>query len=165
MCHQSLGSRSCSNIKDGARCSGGYHVRGTKFAVAKPLGGVNNTNKVNSFREVPQLRGTRGSNKKDNISENVTASTNYHPVNAQVEKPLSKVMTEGEQHSVLNSVFSEIIRAEVMKLLQTGNMWPQPVSHLSGPAASPPILRGQGTTTTSGSLGALLSLLGAQLHQ
>jgi hypothetical protein len=165
MCHQSLGSRSCSNIKDGARCSGGYYVRGTKFTVAKPPGGVNKTNSFNLYKDVPQQRGSQGSNRKENISESVTASATYHPAKAQTDKPLSKVMTEGEQQSVLNSVFSEIIRAEVMKLLQTGNMWPQPVSHPSGPVVSPPVLRGQGSTTTTGSLGALLSLLGAQHHQ
>jgi hypothetical protein len=162
MCHQSLSTRSCSNIKDGARCTAGYHVRGTKYAASKPLG-VNNTTSVKSTPEVPGQRGPRGGNRRDNTSSFVSPTPSYSPVLSA--KPLSNATSLGDQQAALTSVFSEIIRAEVVKLLQTGTLWPQQTSQSCGPVVPPAALRGQDSTTTMGNLGALLSLLGAQHHQ
>jgi predicted RNA-binding Zn-ribbon protein involved in translation (DUF1610 family) len=162
MCNQSMLTRSCPNIKDGARCSAGYHVRGTKFAVTKPPGANITTSKNSKTEELGQ-RGPRGKQRKDNVSNSVSASPSYLPVSSA--KPLSNGTSEGDQQAALNSVFSEIIRAEVIKLLQTGTLWPQPISQSCGPAVPVAVPRGQGPTTTMGNLGALLSLLGAQHPQ
>ena len=32
MCHFSLKERNCPNIKDGAKCNLGYHLKGTKYS-------------------------------------------------------------------------------------------------------------------------------------
>jgi hypothetical protein len=162
MCIQSIQSRFCSNIKDGARCPSGYHVRGTKYSVTKPLGDNNSINNV-SKSEVPGQRGPRGGQKKDKVSCSLSAASSYLP--AKSTNPISNGKSEGDQQAALNSVFSEIVRAEVVKLLQTGTLWPQPVSQSCGPVVPVPVQRGQGPITTMGNLGALLSLLGAQQHQ
>jgi hypothetical protein len=159
MCNQSIQSRSCSNIKDGARCPAGYHVRGTKYFVSKPLGSTISFSN-NSKSEMSGQRGQRGQ-KKDKVANNVSSASSYIPIKSAI--PISNGNSEGDQHAALNSVFHKIIRAEVVKLLQTGTLWPQPVSQSCGPVVPVPVQRGQGPTTTMGNLGALLSLLGA--HQ
>jgi hypothetical protein len=159
MFKQSIQSRSCLNIKDGARCPAGYHVRGTKYFVSKPLGSTISFSN-NSKSEMSGQRGQRGQ-KKDKVANNVSSASSYIPIKSAI--PISNGNSEGDQHAALNSVFHEIIRAEVVKLLQTGTLWPQPVSQSCGPVVPVPVQRGQGPTTTMGNLGALLSLLGA--HQ
>jgi hypothetical protein len=159
MCHQSLTTRSCSNIKDGARCTGGYHVRGTKYSPPKPLGAKNSSN----VKTTPEVQGTGGGNRRVNTSSSVLPTASYSPLLSA--NPISSATSLGEQQAALNSVFSEIIQAEVIKLLQTGTLWPQLTSQSCGPAVPPVAPRGQDATTTMGNLGALLSLLGSQQHQ
>jgi hypothetical protein len=162
MCHQSLATRTCSNIKDGARCTAGYHVRGTKFASSKPLG-ENNTTRGKPNPEVPSHKGPKGGNRRDNTSSPVSSTPSFSTVLSA--KPLNNVMSLGDQQASMSSVFSEIIRAEVVKLLQTGILWPQQINQSCGPAIPPVTPRGRDTTTTMGNLGALLSILGAQQQQ
>jgi hypothetical protein len=162
MCHQSLATRTCTNIKDGARCSGGYHVRGTKYSPNKPLGGHNASN-VKASQEV---NGESRGNRRDTTpssSSFVLPNSSFPPVISA--KPLNSSKSLGEQQAALQSVFHEIIRIEVVKLLQTGSLWPQPVSQSCGPVVPPVASRGLDTTTTMGNLGALLSLMGAQHQQ
>jgi hypothetical protein len=160
MCSQSIQSRFCSNIKDGARCTAGYHVRGTKYTVSKPLGDNNKSISNVSKYEAPSQRVPRGGQKKvDDASYNLPS---------KATSPISNGKSDGDQHAALDSVFHEIVRAEVVKLLQTGTLWPQPVSQSCGPVVPAPVQRGQGPITTMGNLGnlgALLSLLGAQQQQ
>jgi hypothetical protein len=159
MCHQSLTSRTCSNIKDGARCSSGYHVRGTKALGSKPLGSTNSSSKgaKDSKEKVDH-------NRKKKDPNQTWSSLSSPPSQDQLPAPTTSTPSLGEQQLALSSVFGEIIRAEVIKLLQTGTLWPQRGSQQGGPAVtppvSPPVLKGQDTTITMGSLGALLSLMG-----
>jgi hypothetical protein len=162
MCQQSLAFRTCANIKDGARCSGGYHVRGTKYSSTKPLGGSNNSSKVKASSE-EQGPSSRSRNRRETNSSFVQPTSSYPPLLSA--KPVISAKSLGDQQSVLSSVFSEIIRAEVVKLLQTGTLWPQLTSQSCGPVVPTVTPRGPDTTTTMGNLGALLSLLGAQQQQ
>jgi hypothetical protein len=162
MCHQSMMSRSCPNIKDGARCMSGYHVRGTKFAYSKPLGENNTTGGIPN-PEVKSHKGSKGGDRRDKTSPPVSSTPSFSSVSSA--KPLSNGTSLGDQQAAMSSVFSEIIRAEVVKLLQTGTLWPQKTNQSCGPAVPPVTLRGPDTTTPMGNLGALLSLLGAQQQQ
>jgi hypothetical protein len=161
MCHQSLSSRTCSNIKDGARCTGGYHVRGTKVPAPKPLG-----DNTRGSRATPEAAESRGGNKRDTNPSSASPSPSQDPYRHSATTIGPPLM--GEQQLALSAVFSEIIRAEVIKLLQTGTLWPQITSQQGGqvvsPPVSPPVQKGQDSSITMGNLGALLSLLGAQ-HQ
>jgi hypothetical protein len=156
MCHHSVSTRSCTNIKDGARCTGGYHVRGTKYSASKPPG----ENPTRGFKPTPEVHGPSGGNRRDNNSTHVSPTPSYSP--QQSSKPHIGATSLGDQQAAMTAVFSEIIRAEVVKLIQTGTLWPQLTSQSCGPVVPPVAPRGQDSTTTMGNLGALLSLLGAQ---
>jgi hypothetical protein len=167
MCHQSLTSRSCINIKDGGRCSAGYHVHGTKAPAVRPIGSstTNPKGSRGSYNKVVPI------NNKKNDSSNQTWTASSSPLMSQDRRsaPTTGTPSLGEQQLDLSSVFGELIRAEVVKLLQTGTLWPQRTSQQCGQAASPPVsppvLKGQDTTITMGNLGALLSLLGNHQQQ
>jgi hypothetical protein len=163
MCHQSLTTRTCTNIKDGARCITGYHVRGTKAPASKPPGASNKTTGARAEADKPAPKKTRDPNQ---AWSSASSPPQVLPVNNSV--PSSSQPSLGEQQLALSSVFGELIRAEVIKLLQTGTMWPQRTSQQNGLANSPPVSfsapKGQDPTITMGSLGALLSLMGNQ-HQ
>jgi hypothetical protein len=110
-----------------------------------------------SSKPNPEVHGPR-----ENNSTYVSPSPSYFP--SQSLKPHIGTTSLGDQQAAMSAVFSEIIRAKVVKLLQTGNLWPQPTSQSCGPVVPPVAPRGQDSITTMGNLGALLSLLGAQ-HQ
>jgi predicted RNA-binding Zn-ribbon protein involved in translation (DUF1610 family) len=159
MCHQSMTNRSCPNIKDGARCLSGYHVRGTKFTIAKPLG-VNNSTRGKPIPEEKSHKGSKGGERRDSTLSPVPSTPSFASVTSA--KPLNNGTSLGDQQAAMSSVFSEIVRAEVVKLLRTGTLWPQNINQSCGPVVPPATLRGPDTTTPMGNLGALLSLLGVQ---
>jgi hypothetical protein len=157
ICHQSLTSRTCKNIKDGGRCSSGYHVRGTKAPVTKPLATTTAAEK-----------GTSNKSKKDSPKQPWSAPPQSFQSQERSSAATTCIPNLGDQQLALSSVFGELIRAEVVKLLQNGTLWPQRISQQGGQAVSPPVpppvLRGLDSTISMGSLGALLSLMGSQ-HQ
>jgi hypothetical protein len=163
MCHQSLSTRSCNNIKDGARCTAGYHVKGTKVPSIKPLSS-------NDRSKVSGVNANKADHKKTKDTNQTWSSSSPPSVNqARHSAPTTGPPSMGDQQLDFSSVFGEIIRAEVIKLLQTGSLWPQRSSQQGGlavsPPTSPPVLKGPDPTITMGSLGALLSLMGNQHQQ
>jgi hypothetical protein len=159
MCPQSLASRTCPNIKDGLRCTAGYHVRGTRYSATKPLG----DNNISSGKPSKEAHSASSRSRRENNSSSYVPPVSSFPPVVSV-KPAKNVKSLGDQQAVLTSVFHEIIRAEVVKLLQTGSLWPQPTNQSCGPVVPSSTTRGPDTTTPIGNLGALLSLLGAQQH-
>jgi hypothetical protein len=90
MCSESLAIRTCVKIGGGGRCNMGYHVKGTK---------VGSTNPLTAKAVIPGLRAPK-------------------VVNTPVQVPLPVQVPQLDQQTLLASFLGEMIRGEVVKILQ-----------------------------------------------
>jgi hypothetical protein len=177
MCKSSFSDRTCSNLKGGARCTAGYHVRGTKASASQNSGlsqgraGPSRPAKVSPSQGSGLSQGRAGPLRPAKPTK-PRARTEDPDVGAERPQPHPHTtqgglpapnLPQGGQQSALTAFFGELVRAEVYKLMQgTGQQWPlspNPGAGLVAPKRTPP---SGASATTLETLGTLLSLLGGQ---
>jgi hypothetical protein len=180
MCRSSLSHRTCSNLKGGARCTAGYHVRGTKASASQDIGlsqgqagpsrpakptrvSPSQDSGLSQGRAGP-LRPAKPTKPRARAEDPNVGAERPHPLPQTPQGgPPAPNLPQGGQQSALTAFFGELVRAEVYKLMVgTGQQWPQspnPGAGLVAPKRTP--LSGAPVTTLE-TLGTLLSLLGGQ---